>query len=176
MTARRDKKLYLLACFCSVWWFCCQRSVTEFWKWIAILHRLDSWILKKEAIFFTLLRNKPNINDCTFSCHIFPNVLGVEMCVFWGVQCSAFSDDFSSNHSLLLIYSDASLHLLWPALQLMIVCFWHITPGLFHLCVWDVQRGFLKKYQVTLWSTWNMIKVSPPNLLISPLPVPKVQT
>lgn len=35
----------VFACFCSVWWFCCQRSfVTERGKWIQILHRLDSWV------------------------------------------------------------------------------------------------------------------------------------
>lgn len=54
------------------------------------------------------------------------------------------------------------------------VCFQNISPGLFYLCLQDAQRDFLKKYQVTLWSTQDTIKVSPHDLLLSPLPVPQV--
>lgn len=65
---------------------------------------------KQSAFLLTLLRkqDKPSINDHTFFCHFFLNVLGVKICALRGIQCFPFAQ----NHSLFLISFKASFHLL----------------------------------------------------------------
>lgn len=86
---------------------------------------------KTQSVFLlTLLRkqDKPNNNDHIFSCHFFLNVLGVKICALWGIQYSAFAPNFASNHSLFLICCEASFHLLWPALQLITLSAFRVSP------------------------------------------------
>lgn len=99
---------------------------------------------KKQSVFLlNLLRkkDKPNNNDHAFACHFFLDVLGVKIRVLWGIQYSAFPPNFSSNHSLFLMPCEVGFHLLWPALQLITLSAFRVSP---HLCLQDAQRDFLK--------------------------------
>lgn len=86
---------------------------------------------KKQPVFILILlrkQDKQSNNDHAFSSHFFPNGRGVKIYALWGIQYSAFAPNFSSNHSLFLISCEVSFHSLWPALQLMILSAFRVSP------------------------------------------------
>lgn len=86
---------------------------------------------KKQPIFLLILlrkQDKQSNNDHAFSSHFLLNGCGVKISALWVIQYSAFAPNFSSNSSLCLISCEVSFHLLWPALQLMILCAFRVSP------------------------------------------------
>lgn len=89
---------------------------------------------KKQPVFLLILlrkQDKQSNNDHAFSRHFFLNGRGAKICALWGIQYPVFAPNFSSNRSLFLISCEVSFHLLWPALQLMILSAFRVSPLVF---------------------------------------------